>query len=288
MFEESTVSTFEAPANLCEVTREVAPEAPLKATEPSLEVRAKSAKELAEEYEVSDRTIQTWFKTVTAAHPWIELETLKTGKSAKTRYTPLCQTLIAEYRAVASNVSEENWIASVHAANPEKLSAPPTTQRQNDVPLSPTEVLPREDEQPSNGDPCGNGNAARPGGMLLHIGSSLALPKIPGVVTPGNDTAYLTQAQQRMQQFEALQQQVLAQIQQQQKEAETLNAQYQEATSLSDQLLLQEFQLKGVQLGYTALQLKQQAFKATVQAAEAGTLPAPGKLQSENGQSQSS
>lgn len=271
MFEESTESAFEVPTN----SPEVSPNSPL---EISPAVRAKSAKELADEYEVSDRTVQTWFKTVTAAYPWIEPEALKTGKSAKTRYTPLCQALIAEYRALASNVSEEDWITSIHAANPEKLSTIPTTQKQDDVPLSPAQVLPQENDQSRNGD--------RPGGMVLHIGSSLSLPPIPGIVNPGNDTAYLTQTQQRLQQFEAMQQQVLAQMQQQQEEAEALNAQYQEAISLSDQLLLQEFQLKGVQLGYTALQLKQQAFKATVQAAEAGTLPAPGKPYSENGQPQ--
>ncbi len=161
------------------------------------------------------------------------------------------------------------------------------SQKQDNVSLSPIEVLPRENDQTPNSNTCGNGNATHPSRMVLHIGSSLSLPEVPSVVTPGNDAAYLTQAQQRLQQFEAMQQQVLAQMEQQQKEAEDLNTQYQEATSLSDQLLLQEFQLKGVQLGYTALQLKQQAFKSTVQAAEAGTLPVPGKPQSESGQPQS-
>ncbi len=75
-------------------------------------------------------------------------------------------------------------------------------------------------------------------------------------------------------------------MQAQYQQAQSLNAQYQEATSLNDQLLLQEFQLKGVQLGYTALQLKQQAFKATIQAVEAGTLPVPGKPQAEVAQPQ--
>ncbi len=91
--------------------------------EPSPEGRSKSAKELAHEYEVSDRTVQTWFKTVTTAYPWIDPSALKTGKSAKTRYTPLCQALLAEYRDNASVLSEEDWIASVHAANPEQGSA---------------------------------------------------------------------------------------------------------------------------------------------------------------------
>lgn len=266
MFEESTMSVFEASASL----PEDAHGASLEVAEPSLAVRAKSAKEIAEAFGVSDKTVQTWFKAVCAAYPWIDPKTLKTGSSNKIRYTPLCQALIAEYRAVAAALSEEDWIASVHTANPEKLSAAFTAPSTlTAIPVSPTEVMPTGD---------------RPRGMVLHIGSSLALPSIPGVITPGNDTAYLTQAQQRLQQFEVLQQQVIAQMEQQQKEAEALNAQYQEATSLSDQLLLQEFQLKGVQLGYTALQLKQQAFKATIQAAEAGTLPVPGKLQPEGDQ----
>ncbi len=236
---------------------------------------------------MSDRTVQTWFKTVTIAYPWIELKALKIGKSAKTRYTPLCQVLIAEYRSSASSLSEEDWIASVHVANSEKLPTASIAQNQEDIPFSPTEVLPRGSDQPRNSDSCNDSDDALPGGMSLHIGSSLALPAIPGIVPLSNDTVYLSQAQQRLQQFEALQQQVIAQLQQQQKEAQALNAQYQEATSLSDQLLLQEFQLKGVQLGYTALQLKQQAFKATIQAAEAGTLSLPGKSQPKNDQSQS-
>jgi hypothetical protein len=118
-------------------------------------------------------------------------------------------------------LSEEDWIASVHAANPEKLPAlpaipvAPEQEEQDDVPLSLTEVLPQFADTPSV-----HGDRPRPGsgGMLLHIGSSLALPSIPSIITPGNDTAYLTQVQQRLQQFEALQQQAIIQLEQQRQE----------------------------------------------------------------------
>lgn len=121
-------------------------------------------------------------------------------------------------------------------------------------------------------------------GMVLHFGSDPNLPSIPGLVPIIGDAAYLSQMQQRLQAFEQLQQHAIAQLQAQYKDAQALNAQYHEAMSLSDQLLLQEFQLKGVQLGYAALQLKQQAFKSTIQSAESGTLASPGKPQTENAQ----
>ncbi|NEQ31558.1 MAG: hypothetical protein F6K04_11210 [Leptolyngbya sp. SIO4C5] len=128
---------------------------------------------------------------------------------------------------------------------------------QQEVPLSPTEVL--EDAVTS--------------GLSVHLGSSLTLPSVSSPVPAGDDMAYLAQQQQRLAVFEAQQQQAIEQMQQQYERTQALNAQYREAISISDQLLLQEYQLRGVQLGYAALETKQQAFKATVQAAEAGTLP---------------
>lgn len=277
MFEESVVSAFEVPLDLPENTCEASLEVSIEPAKTLSEVRSKSAKEIAEEFGVSDKTVQTWFKVVCAAYTWIEPEALKTGKSAKTRYTPLCQSLIAEYRAVAAELSEEDWITLVHAANPDLETATSSALSASDA-VS-TEVMLQEGEQSIRG--------AFHGGVAVHISSSLALPAIPVLIPPGDDTAYLMQIQQKLQQFERLQQQAIVQMQAQHEQAQALNAQYQEATSLSDQLLLKEFQLKGVQLGYAALQLKQQAFKATVQAAEAGTLPAPGKPQPEKDQLQS-
>jgi hypothetical protein len=144
MFEEPAVSTFESLSKLPEVAPEVALEASPEVVATSPEVRSRSAKELADQYGVSDRTIQTWFKTVTTAYAWIEPEALKTGKSAKTRYTPLCQELMATYRTSATNASEEDWIASVHAANPEKLAtvAAAASSAPGEIPVSPTEVMP--------------------------------------------------------------------------------------------------------------------------------------------------
>jgi len=72
---------------------------------------------------VQDRSILTWFKTVTAAYPWIPIADLRTGNSAKTRYTPLYQTLFDEYRREANNTSADDWIASVHVAHPTEYEA---------------------------------------------------------------------------------------------------------------------------------------------------------------------
>jgi hypothetical protein len=79
----------------------------------------KSAIELGSEYGKSDRTIQTWIGTIESAYFWLEESALKTGSSNNLRYTPLCQELIAEYRS--SGLSAKSWVASVHAANPDKF-----------------------------------------------------------------------------------------------------------------------------------------------------------------------
>jgi hypothetical protein len=144
MFEESTVLPFEAPTNLFEIPSEVSAPPSTEPIELSSEVRSKSAREISEQFGVSDKTVQTWYKSICAAYPWIEPEALKTGKSAKTRYTPLCQSLIAEYRTAATELSEEDWIASVHAANVEKLAAiaPATSSEPTNIPIGLTEVMP--------------------------------------------------------------------------------------------------------------------------------------------------
>lgn len=149
MSQNLAASEFEPSANVIELPLERVRETVPEAISASIEIRSKSAKELADEYGVSDRTVNTWFKVVAAAYCWIDLETLKTGKSAKTRYTPLFQTLLADYRADAANRSDQDWIAAVHAANPDKLPAAPAAPKSasgEDVPLSQTEVLPRDGE----------------------------------------------------------------------------------------------------------------------------------------------
>lgn len=127
MFEESAVSIFEASSNLPEVIHAELLEVSPESFEPSLKVGSKSATEIGDDYGVSTKTVQTWFKAVRAAYPWIEPGALKTGRSVKTCYTSLCQALIAEYRASAATVSEEDWIASVHAANPDKIQVSEVT-----------------------------------------------------------------------------------------------------------------------------------------------------------------
>lgn len=118
-------SGFEPSANVIELPLEGLHEVAPEVVVPTPEVRSKSAKELADEYGVSDRTINTWFKVVAAAYCWMESEALKTGRSAKTRYTPLFQALLAEYRINAASRSDQDWVASVHAANADKLPTVP-------------------------------------------------------------------------------------------------------------------------------------------------------------------
>jgi hypothetical protein len=210
---------------------------------------------------VSRKSVQEWFQKVKEACPWFTEADLKLPDE---RYTPIAISLMGRYRL--SGLPFKVWKAQIWDENPELVAAFQAAQAAH----SP---------QPSLSDD-------RSGGLTLHPGANLALPAISEVMPTGDEAAYLAQMRQRLEQFEHLQQQVVTQMQEQFEQAQSLNAQYQEAMSLSDQLLLQEFQLKGVQLGYTALQLKQQAFKATIQAVEAGTLPLPGKYQSEPGEPQ--
>ncbi|NJL23343.1 MAG: hypothetical protein HC895_25050 [Leptolyngbyaceae cyanobacterium SM1_3_5] len=147
MSQSSAMPEFEPSANVIELplerVREVAPEA----VAPLSEVRSKSAKELADEYGVSDRTINTWFKTVAAAYCWMEVEALKTGKSAKTRYTPLFQTLLADYRSDAANRSDQDWVAAVHAAHADQL---PTAAAALEAPAIEPETVAEPEPEPSN------------------------------------------------------------------------------------------------------------------------------------------
>ena len=125
MFEDSALSAFDLPLIPLEPVIEPANEA----ARSSLEVREpKSAKELAAQYQVSDRTFQDWFKTVCSAYSWVLPTDLKTGNSNKTRYTVLCQDLIAQYRDQAKFLSADDWIKSVHTANPDRFQPSEITE----------------------------------------------------------------------------------------------------------------------------------------------------------------
>ncbi len=108
-------------------SRNVFPISSLASNEP--QPMPKTAREIAEIYEVSDRTIQSWFKVVSQAYPWLSEADLKTGKSAQTRYTSLCQELIADFRA--SNKGTEEWVAAIHLSNAEKLPRKRTLQERS-------------------------------------------------------------------------------------------------------------------------------------------------------------
>jgi hypothetical protein len=219
-------------------------------------------KSIADYYGVSRKSVQEWFQKVKDACPWFADSDLKLPDN---RYTPMAVSLMGNYRT--SRLKFPAWKAQVWEENPQLVAAFQASQASQSS---------KQTETSANGD--------RPNGMVLHIGSSFALPSIASLIPTGDDAAYLTATQQRLQQFMAVQQQAIAEMHEGLQQAQACNTQHQEALSISDQLFLQEFQLKGVQLGYTALQLKQEAIRATIQAAEAGTLPLPGKPQPANGQ----
>ncbi|MBD1842608.1 hypothetical protein H6F89_04115 [Cyanobacteria bacterium FACHB-63] len=225
-------------------------------------------KAIAEYYGVSRKTVQEWFQKVKEACPWFSHGDLKLPDD---RYTPLAVSLMGSYRT--SGLSFKTWKARIWKENSDLA-----VRFQTPGPFPPSAQAGTATE----GIPHHNGNATPCSGMVLHSGSNPALPLIPSIVPAGNDTEYLTQMQQRLQAFEQLQQQAISQMQAQYQQAQALNFQYHEAMNLSDQLLLQEFQLKGVQLGYAALRLKQQAFKSAIQSAESGSFSMLGKPQSES------
>lgn len=83
----------------------------LEAASSSEELFPRAAREIAETYGVSDRSIQNWYKVITEAYPSLTETDLKIGKSAKMKYTVLCQELIQAYRQSGKNSDE--WIAEV-------------------------------------------------------------------------------------------------------------------------------------------------------------------------------
>ncbi|NJL19763.1 MAG: hypothetical protein HC895_01395 [Leptolyngbyaceae cyanobacterium SM1_3_5] len=147
MAQSITMSEFQPSANVIELPIATVREAAPEAATPTPDVRPKSSGEIASDYAVTDRAVQNQIKVVLAAYSWINPEALKIGKSNKTRYTPLCQELLAQYRA--SNLSAEDWIAAVHAANPDKVSAPTAS---TEAPSIEPEVLPQTapDSEPSS------------------------------------------------------------------------------------------------------------------------------------------
>lgn len=101
----------------------------------------RTAKEISEIYSVSDRAIQGWYRIVLQAHPWINETDLKVGKSAKTKYTVLCQRLIEAYRQ--SGMGSEEWILQIQAQNanilPKERLSPGQSLKQ--FGLTPVEVV---------------------------------------------------------------------------------------------------------------------------------------------------
>jgi len=227
-------------------------------------------KAIADHYQVGKRSIQKWFADLLKLAPWLTVNELRLDDD---RYTPLAVDLLGDRYFAGST---KRWAQRLQERYAKALAF---ELWQAEAPAIRPEVLPR------SAAPSEEGGSA--GGLNLHIGSALNPLGIAGIVAPSDDAAYLSQIQQKLEQFATLQQNAIAQMHSEFKQAQALNAQFQQATSLSDQLMLQEYQLRGVQLGYTALHLKQEAFKATVQAAEAGTLPVPGKPQAESAASPS-
>jgi len=90
---------------------------------------ARTAGEIAEIYDKTDRTIQQWYKVVIKAYPWLKETDLKTGKSANTKYTVFFQELISDFRN--SGMGTEEWIAAIHSSNADKLPKEKTNQERS-------------------------------------------------------------------------------------------------------------------------------------------------------------
>lgn len=86
----------------------------------SSEIRPKSAKEIGQIYNVTDKTVQGWVSVVCRAYFWLPVKNLKIGKSNRTRYTALCQELIAQYRQ--SELTADDWVEKVWEAHPEEAA----------------------------------------------------------------------------------------------------------------------------------------------------------------------
>lgn len=137
-----------------DVSPEVRPKSPKMPEFSNLDAAAplmpKSSGELAAEYQVTDKTIQSWFKIVRKAYVWLNATELQVGTSNQIRYTPLFQELLMEFRS--SGLGKDQWIAHVHASHPDKLQPQPVELKFSPQPVAPS--------QPS-------------------IGSRLNLPTIP-------------------------------------------------------------------------------------------------------------
>ena len=237
---------------------------PEVALEAASEVRAKStsASELADEFGVSSRTIQGWFKIIRQAYPWINEADLKTGSSAKTRYTPYCQQLIAEFRQAAESMSAEDWVASVHAQNSDLFHA------QEKVPLSVTEVVPLE---------------AGSGKELYPVDRTAASSLVP------SGESYLEALSEQKSELEAIEAQELALLQRMQSGLHRLNQgqdQWSRANDLRRQRLLRQARLEAATLAIELEEEFENTRRETQYRIQTGQVP--GKPQGEeNPQAQS-
>ncbi len=210
MFENSTPSDFQPIPETTANPREASSAPPTNFAEPSPEIPAtsselalveigpKSAKEIGDLYKKTDKTVQNWFsRAICPAYCWLQPTDLQVGSSNQLRYTPLCQQLIADYRA--SGLSADQWIAHIHAANPDRVAAAappaPTPEHEEKVPLSDTEIVPYNRSQ--------------------QIDQYLSSRPIPLAVAPNpNENPVLLALQERLKQLAASSQQAQGQISQ--------------------------------------------------------------------------
>jgi hypothetical protein len=80
-----------------------------------------TTKDLEARYGVSNKQARNYAKAVKEAYPWLE-DSLKHGQ----KYTLLIVEKIDEFKA--SGLSVNDWVASIHAANPDKLPSPEPKQ----------------------------------------------------------------------------------------------------------------------------------------------------------------
>ncbi|MFE4108438.1 hypothetical protein [Almyronema epifaneia] len=228
---------------------------PEGASEAASEVRAKSASELADEYQVSSRTVQGWFKIICSAYSWIDLPELKTGSSAKTRYTPYCQHLIAGFRQAAESMSAEDWVASIHAQNPDLLHA------QQKILLSVAEVVPLE---------------ADSGEEFYRVDRTAASSLVP------SGESYLEALGEQKSELEAIEAQELVLLQRMQSSLHRLNQsqdQWSRANDLRRQRLLRQARLEAATLAIELEEEFENTRRETQYRIQTGQVP--GKPQAE-------
>ncbi|MEP0914211.1 hypothetical protein NDI45_25210 [Leptolyngbya sp. GB1-A1] len=255
------LTSIDVPATSLEV-RPTSPELPaLSISDTPEPLTLKSAGELAEIYGVSDKSIQSWYKVVLLAYPWIDPLQLQVGASNKLRYTSLCQKLLADFRN--SGLSKDQWIASVHASNPDKLHSP------TPAPAPASELSDPFASEPPSLPPIGRLSLPTihsVGSTVIPAGESLPTDTPEAQTLAATGKLAIEQNSQDLEQIRTLLQQVnsfvdskIAQLDQ---ETEATQQQVQELKDLAFQLEVKQETLRRAEIRNAAVREESEAAKS--------------------------